>query len=125
MRQTKITAKILAAALALGVCGVCGIADAKSAATGTKHSGVHGVILSVQKDSSQITVRTGSAKKGGLQTLHITIGAGVTIQGKNNSSGSFATLHAGDKIIIEPDTSNPTTIVDMGAGTKKAHAKKK
>jgi len=117
MRQTKVVAKFLAAAaLALGVCG---IADAKSStSTSTKPSGVHGIIMSVQRGENKITVRTGSAKKGNLQTLHITIGSGVTVQGKNNTSGSFATLHAGDRIIIEPDATNPTTIVDMGGGNR-------
>jgi hypothetical protein len=118
MRQTKVVTKILAAALALGVCG---IANATSTSTATKHShsGVHGVILSVQRAENQITVRTGSAKKGNLNTFKITIGNGVTVQGKKNASGISA-LHAGDKVIIEPDTSNPTTIVDMG-GAKRAH----
>ena len=119
MRRTKVVAKILAATMALGICG---IADAKSATKSSKHSGVHGMIMSVQRDVSQITVRTGSAKKGDLATHHITIGAGVSVQGKNNESG-FSALHAGDKIIIEPDTTNPTTIVDMGS-TKKAHKRK-
>src|ERR1700722_1072176 len=113
MRQTKVVAKFLAAALALGVCG---IADAKNA--GTKQSGVHGVILSVQEGQSQITVRVGSAKKGDIQTVRITIGANTTVQMKSstNTARSITSLHAGDRIIIEPDTNNPTTIIDMGGG---------
>jgi len=131
MRQTKVVAKFLAAALALGVCG---IADAKNA--GTKKSGVHGVILSVQEGQSQITVRVGSAKKGSIQTVRITIDANTTVQmqsstktktnsttATNNTAGSITSLHAGDRIIIMPDTDHPTSIIDMGGG-KRAHARK-
>ena len=117
MRQTNIVKTFLAAAL-----GICGIADAKPASA-IKRSGVHGIIISVQSSASQITVRTGSAKKGGVRTLHITIGAGVSIQAKDNSSASFSSLHAGEHVIIEPDAANPTTIVDLGSG-KERHARK-
>lgn len=117
MRRTKVVAKFLAAALAFGVCG---IADGK-AGSSTKSAGVHGVITNVQSNQSQITVRVGNPKKGNVQTVQITIGNGVTIQGKNKTSGSFATLHAGDRVIIEPDTANPTTIIDMGSAGKRTH----
>ncbi len=119
MRQINIVTTFLAAGLALGICG---IADAKRAST-AKPSGVHGIIISVQSSANRITVRTGSAKKGGVQTLHIIIGEGVSIQARDNSSASFSSLHAGDRVIIEPDADNPTTIVDLGSG-KERHARK-
>jgi hypothetical protein len=116
MRSSKVIAKLLSAALAVGICG---IADAKTSTT-SKKAGIHGIIESVQAGKSQITVKIGSAKKGTLTTAKIAIGSNTAIQLKSKATGSFKDLHAGDRIIIEPDTTNPTTIVDMGGRQRHA-----
>jgi ribosomal protein L21E len=122
MRQSKHIVKLLAAALALGTSvGV----DAKTSST--RPHGVHGVVISVQESASQITVRVGSAKKGKVQTVRVTIGTNTTLQfksrteAKTNSSSTLSGVHAGDRVVIEPDTDNPTTVIDMGS--KRSHVR--
>ena len=112
MAIAKMGTSMLAAALALGLCGV---ANAK----GTKHhAGVHGVIESVS--GNQITVKIGSKKAGNQQEVTLNV-ANVTVELKKHAAGSTADLKPQDHILIEPDTTNPTKIVDLGHGRGKHH----
>jgi hypothetical protein len=115
MKQLKFLTATLGLAAVLGMAGVAGAKAAGAKAAGAKHHGVHGKITAL--GDNQFTLTTGGKKNPQAITVQVAASTTFMVDGK---SASFKDLKTGDRVVVEPDVTNPTKVIDNGQGHRKA-----